>query len=297
MTDEFRRLGRKTRKSEIKSTGELFPKEDDDSRYMRPSSEDDAPLPDLSALDDSSQQDVDFLATLPSGLIAKPIHITPDEQRYPPIAPPKPKAPPKPAPIPIEAVVPAKESHALRYNLITLVALLASGLVLVWFSVVWENPQSMLNPLAPPIQFVQITATFLPATPMSIMASDATSVPTIESLFPFGLSGNVLYTPNNNGRECEWASIAGTVNAQDGSALNGYRVRVTGEGIETTVFSGGALTFGAGGFEFPLGDTPIAKSLDVQLFSPQGAPLSQVFNVQAVAECERNVIILTFREN
>jgi hypothetical protein len=106
----------------------------------------------------------------------------------------------------------------------------------------------------------------------------------------------VSYIANQNGRGCEWQSIGGTVTQPDGSALNGYRVRVTGEGVDSTVFSGAAQLFGAGGYEFPLASAPTTQLLLVQLFSPEGAPLSDLVAVETRATCEENVVLLNFRQ-
>ena len=48
-----------------------------------------------------------------------------------------------------------------------------------------------------------------------------------------------------------------------GQPLNGYRVRITSPedaSLDESVFSGSTLTFGAGGFELPLGGAPQEES-------------------------------------
>jgi hypothetical protein len=123
------------------------------------------------------------------------------------------------------------------------------------------------------------------------------TVQTTDSPYPFIVPDAVLHVPNGNDLGCEWWSIAGTVTGQNGAALDGYRVRVTGDGINETVFSGTIMTFGPGGFELPLIGTPQQAEFIVQLFSPQDAPLSQPVPVTTQASCDANVAIINFVQN
>jgi hypothetical protein len=304
----FRRLGRKNRKTEIKSNGSLFPLSDTDADgnsanviapidgAMPVSAPPEKAMPDLSALDNSND-DLAFLSALPQGLVARPLNIAPPEHRYPPMAPPviAETQPTLPALSPTQPQT--SPSRSRLYNLITLLATIGTIALVVVYSFIWQDPQTLLNPLPPPIVYIQVTATSLPATPV-MFNSDTQIVPTPDSAYPFGLTASaVTYIANANGRACEWASIAGVVTGKDGSALNGYRVRVMADDFDETVFSGASLTYGAGGFELPLGNAPVQKIYQVQLFSPQGAPLSVPTEVQTQANCDQNVAIANFQEN
>src|SRR5690606_8231075 len=97
-----------------------------------------------------------------------------------------------------------------------------------------------------------------------------------------------------NAFACNWWSIAGTVRDTNGAAINGYRVRVTGDAVNEAVFSGASQAFGDGGFELALVGTPQEATFTVQLFSPQDAPLSAAIEVQARADCDANVAIVNF---
>jgi len=103
-----------------------------------------------------------------------------------------------------------------------------------------------------------------------------------------------VYAPNANEKGCNWSSIAGTVTDKQGAALDGYRIRVTGNNLNETVFSGAALTFGAGGFELFLNGTPQAQTYTVQLLDPQSKPLSTVYSVATKESCDQNVAVLQF---
>jgi hypothetical protein len=117
-----------------------------------------------------------------------------------------------------------------------------------------------------------------------------------ESPYPF-IAQEILYAPNSNDLGCNWWSIAGTVRDSSGAALNGYRIRVSGAGLNESVFSGASQGFGAGGFELPLVGAPGEEDFTVQLFSAQDAPLSELINVTTRADCDANVTIVNFVQN
>jgi hypothetical protein len=174
-----------------------------------------------------------------------------------------------------------------------------------------------LNPLAPPTplpivitatsqrsagaeavtETVDATATFTPF--LNIVLTEELAAPTT-SPFPFVLADSgIMYMPNANGNDCNWSSIAGTVTDTGGQALNGYRIRVTSTedaDFEESVFSGSTLTFGAGGFELPLGGAPQDGNYLVRLFDLAGAPVSDEYAVTTRAECEANVVLVNFIE-
>lgn len=171
--------------------------------------------------------------------------------------------------------------------------------------IITANPNTPLNPFPPftPLPIV-ITATFLPPTetPLGTAAPTATFTPLAldagssgQSNFSFALANpQPIYAPNANEKGCNWSSIAGTVTDATGTALDGYRVRITGNGLDETVFSGATLTFGAGGFELFLTGAPQSQTYTVQLLDPQSKPLSTAYNVTTQASCDQNVAVLQF---
>jgi hypothetical protein len=173
------------------------------------------------------------------------------------------------------------------------------------FAAITVNPYSPLNPFPPftPIPLV-ITATFLPATstPAPTAAPTATFTPlpldavnADVSTFAFRLvNEGAIYAPNANDQGCNWSSIAGTVTEANSAALNGYRIHISGNGLDETVFSGAALTFGQGGFELFLNGTPQEKIYTVQLENQQGIAASPVYSITTRSACDQNVAILNF---
>lgn len=276
-TGGVRRFGRKDRKRSIDPRGPLFPPED---LPPEPSAEVNNELP---------TEEVEAALEVEEPL--EEVVVAPKAQ------------PPPSKPIKVKSAPPtAKQVMA---NLLTVVFLLATiglGAVVVMIA---QNPYTPLNPFPPftPLPIV-ITATFIPPT----ATATGTIIPTVtftplaveassteEVSFSYKLAHEQpVYAPNANEKGCNWSSIAGTVTDKQGGALDGYRIRVTGNNLNETVFSGAALTFGAGGFELFLNGTPQAQTYTVQLLDPQSKPLSPVYSVATKESCDQNVAVLQF---
>jgi hypothetical protein len=316
-----RRVGRKDQKKHLSSPDSLFPLEDFISeedlateantlsltREDRTSTEETRP---------HQAESVDLSrspAETPLRVMdfAPPVVAPSHDERFPPINPLLPEKPKPPAP-PVTS-----RRRFTRHDVIALLFALGTIGLCAYFSLLWVDPYSALNPLAPPtplpivitatpqgdsavqavIETVDVTATFTPF--LNIVLTEELEAPTL-SPFPFVLAeSGIMYMPNANGNACNWSSIAGTVTDNSGQALNGYRVRVTSPNdpnFEEAVFSGSTLTFGAGGFELPLGGAPQAAAYIVRLFDLAGAPVSDEYAVSTRAECEANVVLVNFIE-
>lgn len=291
---EVRRFGRKDRKRRLDPRGPLIPPEDtnadqSDMRFAPPSA--------LPEVEDTPEPDLFPEPAVPA-------------DRYPPLehkAEPVVRETERTVPTP---KAPARRGGSCLFNLLTLVFLFGTVAALVWVVLVAQNPYTALNPFPPftPMPII-ISATFLPptATPPPTAGPTATftlipaevlqtPVPTDEAAsFAFKLATDEpVYIPNGNEKGCDWSSIAGSVTDATGAALNGYGVHITGEGIDNTIFSGAAITFGPGGFELFLNGTPQEKTFTVQLQSPQGEPLSAEYSVTTRAGCDQNVAVMSF---
>jgi hypothetical protein len=287
----MRRIGRRDRKDSLKPSGPLIPPQD------APQADDEA-LPDflakLPTSDDSAA--LEALSALPEDAVR--LKVTPSEERYPPLPPAPPRTDEPPA-APVQVTRPNPRTAApprpsappqpatWGYDLVTALALLGTlGLVAV-YAILWADPYHPLNPLPPPIFYVQVTAT-----PDAAPPGAGAPAPT-EMVFELAAQG-VQYASNPNERGCAWASIAGTVSDSQGRPLNGYRVRVRTADFDETVFSGTAPQWGEGGFELALGSAPLARDYTIQLFSPQGQTLSEAYLVSTRADCAQNVALLAF---
>ncbi|MBN8618069.1 MAG: hypothetical protein J0L63_04135 [Anaerolineae bacterium] len=278
-----KRFGRKDRKRSLDPRGPLF-SPDDDLSFIEPEID----------LDGETVQADAMTTEVPA---STPREL---EDRFPPVEQAAKKT---------EGKTTAKTTRGgCLPNLLSLVFLAATVGAVGWVVQVAMNPYTALNPFPPftPIPIV-ITATFLPptATVPPTEGPTATFTPlAVESLvtpvpaFTFVLAdGGAVYAPNGNEQGCNWSSIAGTVTNRDGSALNGYRIRVTREGLDETVFSGATLTFGAGGFELFLNGAPQDGVFIVQLFDPQSVPVSPAYEISTRATCDEAVAILRFVSN
>jgi hypothetical protein len=282
MSDEqdaggVRRFGRKDRKRSLDPRGPLFPP--------------DEPIAETnSAADEPESPEVEA----PTDEPAAPPPTANDQS--PIVRPAPPQRPVRTEPSGGKQIV---------ANLLTVVFLLGTIGLIGLVAIITSNPNTPLNPFPPftPPPIV-ITATFLPPTetPEGTAAPTATFTPVAleaasaaPAQFRFALaSEQPVYAPNANDKGCNWSSIAGTVTDGKGTALDGYRVHVKGNGVDETVFSGATLTFGAGGFELFLNGTPQAQSYTVQLSDPQNRPLSAEYTVATKASCDQNVAVLQF---
>ncbi|TVR21647.1 MAG: hypothetical protein EA396_07940 [Anaerolineaceae bacterium] len=217
---------------------------------------------------------------------------------------------------------------AWRYNLLTAFFLLASVALCGYYAMIWTDPYTPLNPLAPPTPFVEITATPDPvavaafhaeqtataigpptATPQPTATVEATPTPEVSATasptlppeFVFTLrEPGVTYRANTNQRGCNWASITGTIYDADGQPLDGYRVRIIDEvdrgRLDVSVTSGTIANLGEGAYEQIIGSSPREGRYIVQLFDPQGLAVSEPFLIFTQAECDQNVAEVSFEQ-
>lgn len=253
-------------------------------------------------------------------------------QEQPPTAPLK--EPPRRRPAPPPRREPSGSNTTV--NLIALFFLLASCSAVAYFAFIWNNYMSPLNPLAPPTPMPQVITATLTQTLTPEPTSTLTPSPTITpspvptdaptstftpvfldaletpaslgldtpegtedvSAYRFALRNNqLIYITNPDARGgCNWSSIAGSVVSFEGTALNGYGVRIAGQGIDQTVATGSAPGMGPGGFEVQLGTTATDGSYVAQLLDPQGIAVSPVVTVTTKSDCTQNIVALRFQE-
>lgn len=326
---DVRRISRRDQKDELVNRGPLIP--DDmafplDEGFNLSESDDDAEPMTLADLES-------LLETQPPAPASKAVSrppasepprlqkvTTPPDERFPPTTFSSPRQPP--APTRQAATKPPRKHRQGRWyhDVIAAVFMLATVGAIGYFVMVWNDPyNTAINPLAPPTPFVIVSETpdteailryyatqtaeaagigAPPPRPVPSVGTATTTAPDSANpaVFPFTVAGDVLYAPNSNGSGCNWASIAGSVTGIDGQPLNNYGVQIqhVADTLDVKVFSGSAVTFGPGGFELVIGGTPQAGEYTVQLFSPAGAPVSEVYTVTTRDTCEENVAVLRF---
>jgi hypothetical protein len=329
-TPGIRRVGRKDRKKRLTS-GPLFPADDT-------ALPDDVPdLPDREPFDTTDPEpeaDRLYMPTVEKAIdrdvviddnLGQALEALFPKERFPPL--PDDLRALEGDPLPDVPAAPARRSVTWPYNLATAFFLLATVTLCGYYTLIWFNPYTALNPLAPPTPFLEVTWTPAPpgvaiqpptATPtpddaeVGIEADNGDEVAGFDvetpapvsrpaSGTPFALAeDNVLYIPNANARGCDWASIAGTVTGLDGQPLDNYAVQIIDDDdpsrLDVRVYSGSALTFGSGGFELPLGGAPVEGRYRVQLFSAGGAPVSGEYTISTRDSCDENVVVLNFMQ-
>ncbi|MCL4254286.1 MAG: hypothetical protein KJ043_10960, partial [Anaerolineae bacterium] len=218
------------------------------------------------------------------------------------------------------------------HDIIAVIFMVATIGLMVVFATIWRDPWSSLNPLPPATTFVEVTWT-PDTTALAVYFADQTataqaenaplvtnntpSAPTIitspqnatpivipaldtpTGTISFTISeAGVLYTPNANGRGCNWSSIGGTVTDQAGQPLNGYAIQIVDieepTRLNVVVTSGSSLNFGVGGFELALGSTPRIRSYRIQLFDSANNAVSEPFQIFTREECDQNVAVVNF---
>lgn len=184
------------------------------------------------------------------------------------------------------------------WSFLTVLLLAAIGFVLLWFGLIYVNPQAAYNPYPPPTLPVQIvlpsatqTMRSLPPTwtptvtqaPFAAHTPDAgdrmptqtgggipavpSATPEIRSRYAFELQSDpaeidasVLYPD----RTCNWMGVGGQVLDLQGGGITGIIVQVGGRLDEQTVslypsLTGTALKYGPAGYEVTLAEKPIAS--------------------------------------
>ena len=232
----------------------------------------------------------------------------------------------------------------LVLNVISAIALIGVLCVGVVFLVIFFNPQSSINPFAPPTlpalaQFPTPTPTpqnVLPptwtptpttapsdtpqpsATPLptetatqeptleQATPTEGTSPPTVESAgMPYEIQqGDPSYIKNIGHPDlgCNWMGVAGQATGLNGAPVVGLFVQLGGtledQPLERLSMTGTATQYGSGGYEFTLGDKPVASAdtFWVQLFDQGMLPLSNKIPFNTIDDCEKNLVLVNFRQ-
>jgi hypothetical protein len=224
------------------------------------------------------------------------------------------------------------------WDMLSVLVLLATLGIGAYFVFVFVNPATAFNPLPSkiPTPFLFPTATITPLqlaptwTPTFIDQTETpTLAPTITlepsatgfSLVPPSKTPEPTDTPkapfNSSTPQaiqstiithladlaCNWQGVGGTVDDANGSPIVGMVIRLTGtlagKPINLTTVSGVSPDYGKSGYEFKLGDTPVASTsaLTLQLLDQGGLPLANNVYIVTYNDCKRNLILVRFKKN
>jgi hypothetical protein len=159
------------------------------------------------------------------------------------------------------------------------------------------------------------TPTVFDATPTPTQVSGPTKTPLITNtpapeptMTPGGMSfaplGEIQYLQDFTRQQCAWMGVAGQVFDLRNSPVSGLIVQLGGslEGrlFETLITMSGAAsqTYGSAGYELTIANRPVASqgTLWVQLLDQAGLPLSEKIYFDTFDACERNLIMISFKQ-
>jgi hypothetical protein len=146
---------------------------------------------------------------------------------------------------------------------------------------------------------------FFTNTPFSLVPPTKTAKPTSTPKAPFTALSvtQVESTIIHSDLACNWAGIGGTVVDANNSPVIGtvvvLRGTLDGSTIEQQTVAGINKEYGPSGFEFVLGNAPIAsnKTLYVQLVDQQNIPLSDPAPISTSTDCSKNLVMVRFKKN
>lgn len=230
-----------------------------------------------------------------------------------------------------------KRKRSILLNILTIVVLLGIACLVFYFVSVYRNPRSFLNPFPPepsPTVYYTITSTITPiqqpatwtptittkpnstrtrAPTWTALPGQLSDTPTLTPSTTFTPSitstampalAEISYQPSTDiypEKGCAWQGIGGTVFGTDGSPLQFQTVQLGGKLGEVVVnqlkLSGSAPVYGASGFEFVLGNQPVAstQTLWIQLFDNTGKALTDKVYFDTFDDCAQNLVKITFR--
>jgi len=221
------------------------------------------------------------------------------------------------------------------WDILSIAVLVLTVCVAGYFLLIFIDPNSSLNVLPPtgplantptntpaPIKLeptwtasptLEMTPTRTPPptwtpiftdTPFSLVPPTRTPKPTSTPKAPFSASvqqvDSTIIHPEFG---CNWAGIGGTVVDTNNSDVIGMvvflRGFLDGKTVDLTTVSGVNKEYGQSGYEFVLGNTPVAsnKTLYVQLIDQSGVPLSNQVQIVTSADCSKNLVIVRFKKN
>lgn len=165
-----------------------------------------------------------------------------------------------------------------RANLATAFFLLASAGMIAYFALVWHNPFSPLNPLAPPTPL----PIFVTATPPGALAPPA--APPTATRPPRLVAADVTYEPFDGDAACDWSGIVGRV-----LTVEATLVQVAGAGVDLTVATGAR-----GDYVVQVGSAPRRARFTVTVINTAGDPLADPVTVETGDTCDDNAARLDF---
>jgi hypothetical protein len=161
-----------------------------------------------------------------------------------------------------------------------------------------DTPLPTFTPIFTPTPFSLATATNTPKPSATLKPSATPKAPYFAKVEYIASS---KYRPEFG---CNWLGVAGIVLDKNNAHHIYVQVLLVGtldgKPINNITVSGTSPQYyGASGFEFQLGSTPLdsTKMLYLQLRDQGGVPLSENVYINTYSSCNKNMVFVTFREN
>jgi hypothetical protein len=234
-----------------------------------------------------------------------------------------------------ETPAPKQSSRLEVWDMLSIVTLILTFCVGVYFVAIFLNPQSAFNPLKPgpdpnipptptitPIQLeptwtttvtqaVTETPTLLPtytlepsATSFSLVTPTETLTPTATPKAPFFATITyIASTIIHQDAACNWQGVGGTVVDANNADMLRMTIRLVGryngKSKDDLTVSSIAPAYGKSGYEFLLGTVPISSKgeLYLQLEDQSGLPLSDKIYIDTFNDCSKNLVLVRFKKN
>jgi hypothetical protein len=221
------------------------------------------------------------------------------------------------------------------WDMLSILTLIATFFVGMYFLAVFLLPYSFLNPLppvppgyglppSPTITPLQMEPTWTPTavnateTPTLVPTITLVPSPTVVSLVTPSITPSPTRTPRapysatvtyidstiiHPESACNWQGVGGTIVDANNADILSLTLRLTGfysgkSRNELTV-SGIAPVYGKSGYEFFLGAVPISSrgELYIQIFDQAGMPLSDNIPLDTFNDCSKNLALVRFKKN
>ncbi len=225
-----------------------------------------------------------------------------------------------------------QQRRDVLWNVLTGLMVLGTVALVGVLVMVFSNPYIALNPYPPPTLpvLVQLTtptptetpymlpATWTPTvqatgTPEPVVTEPTATVPAptlaptySSGMYPFELESDPIAMANtvfHTDGDCNWQGVAGRVVDMNGNPQPNIRVHLRGiydgKSVDLTTLTGlAAEWYGESGFEFQLGETPLASSslISVQLEDQSFLPISDQIIISTYADCTKNLILVNFKQ-
>ncbi|HJW90107.1 MAG TPA: hypothetical protein VJ436_05670 [Anaerolineales bacterium] len=188
---------------------------------------------------------------------------------------------------------------------------------LLTFPTATPTPRSVLPPtwtptatLVPTLTGTPLPPTPLPATPTQVVqiSPPAPTTPAtpgqLEGATYVVQQGNPVPILNISHPElgCNWTGVGGQAIGLNSAPVISLFVQLggtlNGKVMKATTLTGTASQYGKGGYEFVLGDRPVASSrtLWVQLLNQEMVPISEKVFFDTFSECEKSLILISFNQ-